>query len=162
MEDNFDNSSIALVSLDKKRTFIDTISAKNSKFMDDFRKDFPNEEIQLNNIKFSTCEKIKTYLEHYKDKKPKRIPRPLPNKDFKEVVGEWDYEYINIDVENIYELMQASNFLGIESLLDLTTAKIASLIKGKNPEEIRRILGMDDQDIDELEENEIIDEDDDE
>ena len=125
-------------------------------------RDFPNEEIQLNNIKFSTCEKIKTYLEHYKDKKPKRIPRPLPNKDFKEVVGEWDYEYINIDVESIYELMQASNFLGIDSLLDLTSAKIASLIKGKNPEEIRRILGMDDQDIDELEENEIIDEDDDE
>ena len=58
--------------------------------------------------------------------------------------------------------MQASNFLGIDSLLDLTSAKIASLIKGKNPEEIRRILGMDDQDIDELEENEIIDEDDDE
>ena len=36
MEDNIDNSSIALVCLDQKRISIDNISAKNSKFIDDF------------------------------------------------------------------------------------------------------------------------------
>ena len=47
--------------------------------------------------------------------------------------------------------MVAANFLDIDSLLDLTSAKIASIIKGKNPEEIRRILNME-NDIDEFDE----------
>ena len=37
----------------------------------------------------------------------------------------------------LFELILAANYLDIKSLLDLTCAKVASMIKGKNTEEIR-------------------------
>ena len=89
---------------------------------------------------------------------------PNPKKDFKDCVDQWDYDFINnCDVETILQLMNAANFLQINSLLDLTSAKIASMIKGKNSEEIRRILNMEDDDENEIEcaEEEKVDSDDD-
>ena len=53
-------------------------------------------------------------------------------------VSEWDPEYVNIEQEVLLELILAANYLDIKSLLDLTCAKVASMIKGKNTEEIRK------------------------
>ena len=136
------NSTITLVSYDSTRKSIDEKSAKMSILINDYSKDFPNAEIHLNNIDGDTLIKIKEYLDHYKEKNPKIIPKPLPKKDFKEVVNDWDYNYINIEIEKIFNIMLAANFLNIEPLINLTCAKISSLITGKKPEEIRRILGM--------------------
>ena len=41
-------------------------------------------------------------------------------------------------VQVLFELILAANYLDIKSLLDLTCAKVASMIKGKNTEEIRK------------------------
>lgn len=38
--------------------------------------------------------------------------------------------------------MQASNFLDIKSLFDLTCQKVADMMKGKQPEEIRKIFDI--------------------
>ena len=145
------NSSIILVSSDSRRISIKYKAAKRSKFIKHFVKDFPGQEIHFQNIVYSTLLKIKEYLEFYQDKKPKKIEMPLPKKDFKECVDEFDYNYINIDTEKIFEIMLAANFMDIKYLLDLTSAKIASILKGKSPSEIRRVLNMD-KDIDELDE----------
>ena len=67
---------------------------------------------------------------------------PLPKKDFKECVDTWDYDYINLQNESIFEIMLAANFMDIQPLLELASAKIASLIKGKNERQIREILNM--------------------
>jgi len=53
-------------------------------------------------------------------------------------VSEWDSEYVNIEQEVLFELILAANYLDIKSLLDLTCAKVASMIKGKTTEEIRK------------------------
>ena len=49
-----------------------------------------------------------------------------------------DDEYVNIEQEVLFELILAANYLDIKSLLDLTCAKVASMIKGKTTEEIRK------------------------
>jgi len=36
----------------------------------------------------------------------------------------------------------AANYLNIKDLLDLTCAKVASMIKGKSPEQIREMFGI--------------------
>ncbi len=73
-------------------------------------------------------------------------------------VSEWDNEYVNIEQEAhrgpqgsvhffqhvfmttwqvLFELILAANYLDIKSLLDLTCAKVASMIKGKNTEDTK-------------------------
>ena len=64
-----------------------------------------------------------------------------------QVVSEWDAEFVNVDQEVLFELIlvintlacmdnmhlsiqiQAANYLDIKPLLDLTCAKVASMIK---------------------------------
>jgi len=45
----------------------------------------------------------------------------------------WDFEFVNIKVTELCNLIKAANYLNIPELLNLTIAAIASLIiKGKN------------------------------
>ena len=65
----------------------------------------------------------------------------------RDIVSEWDANFINISVEDLMDLIVAANFLLIQPLLEVayphfvflyqSCAKVASLIKGKSPEEIR-------------------------
>ena len=93
-------------------------------------------------INGSMLKKIKEYLEHYENIEPFEIEKPLPTNNLKECVNEWDYNYINIDLEEVFELINASNYMDIESLLDLTTAKISSMSKGKSQQEIRNMFNI--------------------
>ena len=131
---------IILISSDLKRIPIKLKAIKRSKFLKNAINDFPGEEIPIKTLYSTTLYYIKEYLEYYENKKPKKIIYPLPKKDFKECVEEWDYNFINVDIETIYNIMVAANFFDIKSLVDLTAAKIASMIRGKSPKEIRDIL----------------------
>lgn len=44
--------------------------------------------------------------------------------------------------EVLFKLLLAANYLNIKSLLSLTCAKVASLIKGKTPDQIRSVFGI--------------------
>mmetsp|Transcript_6882 Transcript_6882/g.874 ORF Transcript_6882/g.874 Transcript_6882/m.874 type:complete len:84 (+) Transcript_6882:248-499(+) len=59
-----------------------------------------------------------------------------------DVVPSWDSAFVDIEQEVLFELILAANYLDIKPLLDLTCAKVASMIKGKSPEEIRRTFGI--------------------
>ena len=97
------------------------------------------------------------YCKYHKDNPPEEIQKPLKSTNLVECgVSEWDSEYVNIEQEAhyavswefselafgevLFELILAANYLDIKSLLDLTCAKVASMIKGKNTEEIRILL----------------------
>ena len=86
--------------------------------------------------------KVVEYLEHYKDEEPKEIEKPLPSANFKECVGEWDYNFMDIPLDSIFEIILASNYLDIPPLLELASAKNASIIKGKTTQEIRGTYGI--------------------
>ena len=101
-------------------------------------------EIPIPNIRVSILRKVIVYCTHYRGQQSPGIPKPLPHKNLKEAgVPEWDCDYINLDnMDDLIDLVVASNFLDIEGLLNLGCAKIASLIKGKNVEEIRDMFGI--------------------
>ena len=140
--DNKDNYLINLISSESYMIPIEIKAAKKSNFINNFINDFPNENITFNTINFPTLKKVAEYLEHYKDSEPKEIRQPLPKKEFKDCVDMWDYDYINISNENVLEIMLAANFMDIKPLLELTCAKIASVIKGKSTKEIQDLLNI--------------------
>uniref|UniRef100_A0A0D9Y024 SKP1-like protein n=1 Tax=Leersia perrieri TaxID=77586 RepID=A0A0D9Y024_9ORYZ len=50
----------------------------------------------------------------------------------------FDAEFIAVDKTTLYDLILAANYMSIKSLLDLACQRVADLIKGKSPEEIRK------------------------
>ncbi|CAK9075237.1 S-phase kinase-associated protein 1 homolog (Telomerase-associated protein of 20 kDa) (p20), partial [Durusdinium trenchii] len=90
-------------------------------------------------VKTAILSKVIDYCKYHKDSPPEEIQKPLKSTNLVECgVSEWDNEYVNIEQEVLFELILAANYLDIKSLLDLTCAKVASMIKGKNTEEIRK------------------------
>ncbi|KAK2973679.1 hypothetical protein RJ640_022136 [Escallonia rubra] len=54
----------------------------------------------------------------------------------------WDAEFVKVDQPTLFYLILAANYLNIKSLLDLTCQTAADMIKGKTPEEIRKIFNI--------------------
>jgi S-phase kinase-associated protein 1 len=70
------------------------------------------------------------------------IEKPLKSANMAEVVQPWYAEYVNVEQDVLFELILAANYMDIKPLLDLTCASVASLIKGKSPEDIRRTFNI--------------------
>ena len=145
---NTNKNNTNFISSESNCVEIRTKAAERSVFVKGYINDFPDADIEFSNINYNTLLKIKEYLEHYENSEPKKIAMPLPNNNFKECVDDWDYNFIDLKNEDIFEIMNAANFMAIQPLLDLSCAKIASLIKGKNEKEIRNLFNMKDDDKD--------------
>ena len=60
-----------------------------------------------------------------------------------EIVDEWYAKFIDVEkMDDLIDVVVASNFLDIDPLIELSCAKLASLIKGKSAEEIRKKFGI--------------------
>ena len=84
----------------------------------------------------------------------------MPTTNLSELVDEWDVNFINsIDLDNVFDMIKAANYLDITSLLDLSCAKLASLMKGKNAQDIRNMFNIEcdltDEELKEYEEYQI-------
>jgi S-phase kinase-associated protein 1 len=98
-----------------------------------------DEEIPLPNVKSGVLQKVIDYCKHHKDSPAEEIQKPLKSHLLLECgVSDWDHDFVSIEQEVLFELILAANYLDIKCLLDLTCAKVASMIKGKTPEEIRQ------------------------
>lgn len=69
-------------------------------------------------------------------------------------MDEWDKEFLQKENATLFALIDRSNYFHIDEMLQLCCWKVASLIKGKTPEEIRKQFGIED-DFDENEKAEI-------
>ncbi|KAJ4850667.1 SKP1-like protein 13 [Turnera subulata] len=55
----------------------------------------------------------------------------------------WDAEFVKADdYAALMFLMMAANFLNIQGLMDLAAQTLANMIKGKSPEEVRRMWNI--------------------
>jgi len=74
-------------------------------------------------------------------------PIPLPNINgtiLQMVVGYICTDNIDLEVEQatMFDLILAANYLDIKGLLDITCKRVAGMIKGKTPEEIRKLFNI--------------------
>ncbi|XP_057949693.1 SKP1-like protein 1B [Malania oleifera] len=54
----------------------------------------------------------------------------------------WDADFLKVDQNALYDLIMAANYLDVKGLLELTCRAVADMIKGKKPEEIRKIFNI--------------------
>lgn len=135
--------NITLLSSDGEKIEISAKAVQRSVLVKGIIEDYPDDaEVPLNNVKGALLKKIKEYLEHYENEEPKEIERPLPSQKFEECVDQWDFNYINVDLDLMFELILGANYMDIKPLLELASAKVASIIKGKTTEEIRKAFNI--------------------
>ena len=139
--------SVTLISADNHKIKLDLKSAQKStllkqKLLDTVgRKNKTTLEIQLKDIKYDILKVIVEYLNYYKNRTPKEIPKPVPSESLSAFLDDWDFEFINkIGLDNIFDLMNAASDLGIPSLLDLASTKVASILKNRGVEDIRNMF----------------------
>ena len=83
------------------------------------------------------------YCERHRNDTPPEIEKPLKTSNLYELVDEYDAKFIDLEnLEEIYEIILAANYLDIRSLLDLGCAKVASQIKKQSPEEVRKVFNI--------------------
>lgn len=104
--------------------------------------DKEEKEIPLPNVKANVLENVVRYMTHHFENPAKEIEKPLKSQNMAEVVSTWDAEFVEVEQELLFELILAANYMDIKPLLDLTCAKVASMIKDKSPEEIRHTFNI--------------------
>jgi len=104
-------------------------------------------EIQVKQVDGKTLELIVKYLKHHKGKEPAEIAKPIRSVKMEKIVEDtWDAEYINALAKRaLFQLILGANYMDCKSLLHLGCAKVATMIKGKSPEEIKQILGEEEE-----------------
>lgn len=93
-------------------------------------------------MKSHVLAKVIEFCRHYAEEPMSEIEKPLKSANMHEVVQEWYANYVDVDQELLFELILAANYMDIKPLLDLTCATVASMIKGKTPEEIRKTFNI--------------------
>jgi S-phase kinase-associated protein 1 len=96
-----------------------------------------NLELPVAQAKSAVLSKVLEFCNHYVEEPMNEIEKPLRSANMREVVQDWYADFVSIEQELLFDVILAANYMDIQPLLDLTCAKVASMIKGKTPEEIR-------------------------
>merc|ERR1711964_195922 len=101
--------------------------------------------IEIKQVNAQILKLVVAYLKRHDGKVPAEVPKPIKATKMEKVVEDpKDAEFIDgLTKEDVFQVILAANYMDIKSLLHLGCAKIATLIKGKSPEEIKDILGDD-------------------
>ena len=137
-----ESSDIKLILKDGKEISITKKASELSELLKSAINDYPKEtSFPLNELDEKNAELIKEYLEHFNGEPPKEIEKPISSNDIKNLTDEWSSNFIDkISLEELTNLTVAANYMGINCLLDLCCAKVATLCKDKNEDEIFKMF----------------------
>mmetsp|Transcript_19900 Transcript_19900/g.37733 ORF Transcript_19900/g.37733 Transcript_19900/m.37733 type:complete len:168 (-) Transcript_19900:206-709(-) len=109
---------------------------------EDAEDDSKDIEIPLPNVKSQVLQKVIEFCEHHLEDAMTEIEKPLKSQVMADVVQKWYADFVDLEQVLLFELILAANYMDIKPLLDLTCATVASMIKGKSPEEIRSTFNI--------------------
>jgi len=99
-------------------------------------------EIKLEEVEMAQLEKVIEFV-HQLQVKPYKapLPKPLPSNRLEDVIDNpWYIDFIDLPKKELLKLIRASNFLNVERLFELASAKLGTMIKEMNIEEIREFF----------------------
>ena len=102
----------------------------------------PDEDIPLPNVKKNILEKVIEFCQHLKENPLQEIEKPLKTANLRDIVAPWYADFIEMEQEILFEIVLAANYLDIKQLLELSCAKVASMIKGKSVQEVRNLFNI--------------------
>ena len=142
--DDTESKTIRIITKEGKELENSKKAAELSELLKQTINDFPNEDkFPLNEIDEKSAEKVKEYLTHFNGNAPPDIEKPLSSNIMKNVTDEWSANFVDkMTLDDIINLNVAANYMGINCLLDLCSAKIATYFKDKSEEEVLKEFGI--------------------
>jgi len=142
-----DNSIVKLVSKEGETFEVPLAVARMSELVktmidDEAEDDDESPDIPLPNVKADVLKKVIEFCKHHREEAMNDIEKPLKSANISDVVQKWYADFVNVEQVLLFELILAANYMDIKPLLDLACATVASMIKGKTPEEIRRTFNI--------------------
>jgi len=136
--------SLTLVSSDNQSFTVPTAVAEISSLIKDMNDGEVNQEetFPMIGVDGATLAKILEFCEHYLSDPMPVIEKPIKSSDFSKLVPAWYDNFVNVDHTILFKFAEAANFMDVKPMLDLTCAKIASMIKDKSIHQIRDTFGI--------------------
>jgi len=138
---------VLLVTSDNEQFVVDKEVAERSVLIKNMLEDVgeSDQPIPLPNVSAGVLKKVLEYCEHHRGE-----PLPAADADQNQEdsrkrttdISEWDQKFITVDQEMLFEIILAANYLDIKPLLDVGCKTVANMIKGKTPEEIRKLFNI--------------------
>ena len=105
----------------------------------------PDEPIPIPDTKESVLRKVLEWCAHHQNDPAPTAPTAPTTEGRTRItdIGEWDQIFMEqLDSDMLYHIIIAANFLDIKLLLEIGCKTVADMIKGKSPEEIRRVWDL--------------------
>jgi S-phase kinase-associated protein 1 len=138
-------SQIVLVSRDSVKFPTSSQFSVLSGLIHNVLQDYPeSEEIPIPHVSSATLSLILQFAAHHNHTLPSPLARPIKSKHFRDNVNDpWDADFIErLSEDDLIEMVLATNYLDMKSLMDLCLVKIASAFKDKTVEEVRKEYGI--------------------
>ena len=145
MESATKYDTVKLKSSDGKLYEVPYDVIKKSKLLENSNED--ENVILLNEIDSKNFDLVLQYLNHFKDKEPKEIPKPFPERTdeefFRSILDDdWTYNFLQMSIEDAISLVNAADFLQLDGLINLLAAELAHEMCNCEVEEARRKFGI--------------------
>jgi len=100
-------------------------------------------EVNLVHISAPIVKKVVEYMVYHMDREPRKIESPLKSTNIKELVDRFYDAFVDdIDQDTLFKLLLAANYMDVKSLLGLICAKVATMMKGKTADQIRKTCNI--------------------
>ncbi|ODM87932.1 S-phase kinase-associated protein 1, partial [Orchesella cincta] len=93
--------------------------------------------IPIHAVNAETLDKVLTWAAHHK-----HDAQGVEIAEFAPQVSAWDQSFLDVDQKTLFDLIIAANYLDIKRISALAARKVANTITGKTAEEMRAILGL--------------------
>ena len=139
-----EGKNVKLMSSDGKIYEVPDTILKKSTLLKELTTDNEGEVITLKEVNEECLKRIIEYLYHYKDFEPKEVPKPFPENcdaNFLRSIlnDEWTFNYLNnLSNDKAIDMINAANYLQIDGLINLLSAKLAYELSNCSEEEARQ------------------------
>ena len=139
--------NIKLQSSDGETFEVDVAIAKASitikTMLDDLGMNEDDDEVvPLPNVSSSILKKVIQWATYHKDDPPLSDDEEDIKERRTDDIPQWDADFLKVDQGTLFEIILAANYLDIQPLLEVSCKTVANMIKGKTPEEIRRMFNI--------------------
>ena len=145
-----EGKNVKLMSSDGKIYEVPDTILKKSTLLKELTTDNEGEVITLKEVNEECLKKIIEYLYHYKDFEPKKFSTPSPPKTKEKFLkgilnDEWTFNYLNnLSIAEAIDMINAANYLQIDGLTNLLSAKLAYELSNGSDEEVMQKFHIED------------------